>query len=111
MFLQLSKELLSQPDFASRLELASSHVCDNGFENMKDIKLCAESFYRKLLAADIYSVGENRIRNNTTVTLIKAAEGHSDSLGEDYGLNKVSFFFISCTDFKTFFLRCKLTVS
>ena len=88
-WLQLVEELVSLPDWDSRVECAVKHLMSEvQFPDTVALKAALASFYRKLVAADAY---KPTLTLSSPVTLVKASTGHdqTDTLGEKYGLEKV----------------------
>ena len=90
---QLSTELISKPDFTSRIQHAVEvlHTGSNSTAaGRSELEKAANSFYQKLMAADKYQP-EGKLRG-TRVQLVKASSGYEQAqvLGDDYGLSKVS---------------------
>ena len=85
----MASELMSQPDWQSRLSLAVDHLLTTGqFSSQQDVAQAAESFYRKLMMADKYKPSAVL---GTGLLLVRASAGHSEAkeLGEDFGLSEV----------------------
>jgi hypothetical protein len=66
-------------------------LATNQLSDKDDLTAAADSFFRKLVMVDQYSM-KGQLEVTTQVILIKAADGHpqAETLGTDYGLSQVS---------------------
>ena len=106
--LQLSADLLEQPDWSSRLKLAVDYMLSSGhFSTTEDVSQAAESFYKKLVIADKYKPSE---KLQSAVRLVKVTSGHLEAkeLGDDFGLHQVGY--SVCTRALSPTLLVKITV-
>ena len=92
-FLQLTSELISKPDWESRISLTTQTLISSKVIDLcsaSALSLAASHFYRKLVIADQYRL-TGRLDTSTSVTLVRAADSshQTESLGEDYGVRDV----------------------
>lgn len=96
--LQLRGELLELDSLDARVQASCRYLTSKNTDIplTDDLLHCAESFYRKLLAADQYTV-TTRLNAEQHVTLIKASEIQPEShkLGDDYGLSQVRMLIVN----------------
>lgn len=89
---QVQKELLSLPDWDTRLERSTQLLSGlTPFPNA-DLAVAAESFYKKLKAADSYKPSGTY---RGPVTLVKSTDNFV-TLDKDYNLTPVSTISVCC---------------
>lgn len=83
---QTQKELSSLPSYESRLKKVTEILAGATSYPAADLATAAESFYKKLVAADAYKPTG---KFGGEITLVKAQDNYV-TLGNDYGLTPVS---------------------